>query len=220
MSWIDAEIVLVSLAAMFSPTTLSFSVLALVLGDRPLRTGVWFYLGAFTATLAVGIVAAFVLGDIAASDGTQPKTWVAVLDIIGGALLLIYVVIFLRRPRDPARAQSMIEKMSARCLCAGHCGRRCGCSAGKSGWLHPDRSQGHLGAEPERGPVRRRLAVLHLGLAVAAGARAGLHPGCTATGRSGSSVGRAAFSSEMGGRSQRRSSCSWLPRSFETASPG
>ena len=113
MSWIDAEIVLVSLAAMFSPTTLSFSVLALVLGDRPLRTGAWFYLGAFTATLAVGIVAAFVLGDIAASDGPEPKTWVAVLDIIGGALLLIYVVIFLRRPRDPARAQSMIDKMSA-----------------------------------------------------------------------------------------------------------
>ena len=113
MSWIDAEIVLVSLAAMFSPTTLSFSVLALVLGDRPLRTGAWFYLGAFTATIAVGIVAAFVLGDIAASDGPEPKTWVAILDIIGGALLLIYVVIFLRRPRDPARAQSMIEKMSA-----------------------------------------------------------------------------------------------------------
>jgi hypothetical protein len=98
---------------MFSPTTLSFSVLALVLGNRPLRTGAWFYLGEFTATLAVGIVAAFVLGDIAASDGPEPKTWVAVLDIIGGALLLVYIVIFLRRPRDPARAQSMIEKMSA-----------------------------------------------------------------------------------------------------------
>jgi hypothetical protein len=113
MSWIDGEIVLVSLAAMFSPTTLSFSVLALVLGERPLRTGFWFYVGAFTATLAVGIVAAFVLGDIAASDTPDPKTWVAVLDLIGGALLLIYIVIFLRRPRDPARAQSMIEKMGA-----------------------------------------------------------------------------------------------------------
>lgn len=112
MSWIDGEIVLVSLAAMFSPTTLSFSVLALVLGDRPLRTGFWFFLGAFTATLAVGIVAAFVLGDIAASDGPDPKTWVAVLDIIGGALLLVYIVVVLRRPPNPARAQTMIEKMS------------------------------------------------------------------------------------------------------------
>jgi len=112
MSWIDGEIILVSLAAMFSPTTLSFSVLALVLAERPLRTGFWFYLGAFMATLAVGIVAAFVLGDIAASDSPDPKTWVAVLDLIGGALLLIYIVLVLRRPRDPAKAQTMIEKMS------------------------------------------------------------------------------------------------------------
>jgi len=112
VSWIDGEIVLVSLAAMFSPTTLSFSVLALVLGDRPLRTGFWFYLGAFTATLAVGVVAAFVIGDVAASDKPSPKTWVAVLDLILGGLLLVYTMLFLRRPRDPARAQSMIDQMS------------------------------------------------------------------------------------------------------------
>jgi Sap, sulfolipid-1-addressing protein len=112
VSWIDGEVVLVSLAAMFSPTTLSFSVLALVLGDRPLRTGFWFYLGAFTATLAVGVVAAFVLGDIAASESSSPKTWVAVLDLILGGLLLVYIMLFLRRPRDPARAQSMIDQMS------------------------------------------------------------------------------------------------------------
>jgi hypothetical protein len=112
VSWIDGEIVLVSLAAMFSPTTLSFSVLALVLGDRPLRTGFWFYLGAFTATLGVGVVAAFVIGDIAASDKSSPKTWVAVLDLILGGLMLVYIMLFLRRPRDPARAQSMIDQMS------------------------------------------------------------------------------------------------------------
>jgi hypothetical protein len=112
MSWIDAEIVLVSLAAMFSPTTLTFSVLALVLGDRPLRTGFLFYLGAFTATLAVGIIASFLIGDIAASDTSTPKTWVAVLDLILGVLVLVYVVVFLRRPRDPARLQGMIDQMS------------------------------------------------------------------------------------------------------------
>jgi hypothetical protein len=60
----------------------------------------------------VGIVASFVLGDLAASSTSTPKTWVAVLDLILGALVLVYVVIFLRRPRDPARTQSMIEKMS------------------------------------------------------------------------------------------------------------
>jgi hypothetical protein len=67
MGWIDAELALTAVAAMLSPTTLSFSVLALVLGDRPLRTGVWFYLGALSATLAVGVLAAFVLGNKAAS---------------------------------------------------------------------------------------------------------------------------------------------------------
>lgn len=112
MSWIDAEILLVSLAAMFSPTTLSFSVLALVVGDRPLRTGFWFFLGALTATLAVGIVAAFVLGDIAASDGPDPKTWVAVLDIVAAFALLSYIVVVLRRPPDPAKGRAMIKRMS------------------------------------------------------------------------------------------------------------
>ena len=38
---------------MVSPTTLTFSVLVLVLGDRPLRTGIWFYLGALGATLHI-----------------------------------------------------------------------------------------------------------------------------------------------------------------------
>jgi hypothetical protein len=37
-----SELVLVSLAAMVSPTTLTFCVLALVLGDHPRRTGTWF----------------------------------------------------------------------------------------------------------------------------------------------------------------------------------
>ena len=46
MGWIDAELALTALAAMLSPTTLTFSVLVLVLGERPLRTGLWFYAGA------------------------------------------------------------------------------------------------------------------------------------------------------------------------------
>ena len=66
MGWVDLELVLVSLAAMLSPTTLTFSVLALVLADRPLRTGIWFYLGAFAVTIAIGAAAIFVVGDVAA----------------------------------------------------------------------------------------------------------------------------------------------------------
>lgn len=113
MGWIDAELALTSLAAMLSPTTLSFSVLALVLGDRPRRTGCWFYVGAFTATLAIGVLAAFVLGDVAASDApSQPKTWVAIVDVVAAVLLATWVIRLLRRPRNPKRTETMVAQMS------------------------------------------------------------------------------------------------------------
>ncbi len=112
MGWIEGELALVAVAAMLSPTTLSFSVLALVLADRPLRTGLWFYLGALTATLAVGVVAGFVLGDAAASNTSSPKTSVAVLDVIASVFLIVFVVRFLRRPRDPKRVDTMVAQIS------------------------------------------------------------------------------------------------------------
>jgi Sap, sulfolipid-1-addressing protein len=112
VGWIDAELALTALAAMLSPTTLTFSVLVLVLGRRPLRTGLWFYLGAFGATLGIGVVAAFVLGD-AAADKTPstPKTWVSVVDLVLGVLLLVLVVLRLRRPPDPERVAGMVAQM-------------------------------------------------------------------------------------------------------------
>jgi hypothetical protein len=109
----DTELGLVALTAMVSPTTLTFSVLVLVLGDRPRRTGFLFYLGALGATLAVGIVAAFVIGDVAATSGSNPKTWVAVIDVLAGALLLAYGLHLLRKPPDPKTTESMVEKMSS-----------------------------------------------------------------------------------------------------------
>jgi len=112
MGWIDTELVLIALAAMVSPTTLTFSVFALVLGDRPLRTGLLFYLGALCATLAVGVVAAFVLGDAAStSSPSSPKTWVAIVDVIAAVLLLAWVVGRMRRPPDPERIAGMVEQM-------------------------------------------------------------------------------------------------------------
>jgi threonine/homoserine/homoserine lactone efflux protein len=112
LGWIDLELALTSLAAMLSPTTLTFSVLTLVLSERPLRTGFWFYLGALTATLTIGVAAAFVLGDVAASsDPSTPKTWVAILDVILGAALLTWTIRLLRRPRDPRRQAAMMEQI-------------------------------------------------------------------------------------------------------------
>ena len=112
MGWLDAELVLVALAAMLSPTTLSFSLLVLILGDRPLRTGTCFYLGALGATLAIGVVAAFVLGDAAASSGpSTPKTWVAVVDVVAAVLLAGFVVRALRRPPNEERTAGMMARM-------------------------------------------------------------------------------------------------------------
>lgn len=115
MTSVDVELGLTAVAAMLSPTTLTFTVLALVLGERPGRTGAWFFLGAFGATLLIGVVAAFVLGNAAApsnSSSETPPTAVAILDVVLGALLLVYVVRVLRRPPDPARKADAIEKTS------------------------------------------------------------------------------------------------------------
>jgi hypothetical protein len=112
VDWISAELALTALAAMFSPTTLTFSVLVLVLGKRPLRTGLWFYIGALGATLGIGIVAAFVIGNVAASQTpSTPKTWVAVVDVIAALALLFLVVRTMRRPPNPERLAGMIAQM-------------------------------------------------------------------------------------------------------------
>jgi len=112
VGWVDLELALVAVAAMLSPTTLSFSVLTLVLSDRPLRSGFWFYLGALGTTLCIGIIAAFVLGDAAASaNPSSPKPAVAILDLVAGTVLLLWIGRLLRRPRDPRRAESMLQTM-------------------------------------------------------------------------------------------------------------
>jgi hypothetical protein len=112
VGWIDLELALVTLAAMLSPTTLTFSILVLVLSPRPLRSGFWFYLGALVATTAIGVVAAFVLGDAAASsDPSTPKTWVAIFDVVAGGLIIAWVIGVLRRPRNEARMASMIDQI-------------------------------------------------------------------------------------------------------------
>lgn len=113
MGWIDAELVLVALAAMLSPTTLTFCVFALVLGERPLRTGSWFYLGAVAATLAVGVAAAFVLGDtLASSSPSTPKTGVAIADVVFAVVIVAYVLRQRNKPADPAKTAAAVDRMS------------------------------------------------------------------------------------------------------------
>lgn len=114
MGWVDLELVLISLAAMLSPTTLTFSVLALVLAPRPFRTGAWFYLGAFAVTILIGVAAAFVVGDVAApSSNGERKTWVSIFDLVAGVVLLVYVARTWRRPIGEKTTQGMVDKMTA-----------------------------------------------------------------------------------------------------------
>jgi hypothetical protein len=111
--WIYGELVLIALAAMLSPTTLMFSVLALVLGRRPLRTGLLFYGGALGATLIVGIAAAFVIGDVAASShASTPKTWVAIVDVVAALAIASWVIHVYRGPPNTARMEAAINQMS------------------------------------------------------------------------------------------------------------
>jgi hypothetical protein len=108
---VDIELALVGLVAMLEPATLGSSVLALVLGDRPLRTGFLFYIGGLGATLAVGVVGAFVLGNTAASRTSTPKTWVSVFGVISGLILLAYVARAVRRPVDPQAMARNVARM-------------------------------------------------------------------------------------------------------------
>ena len=112
MTAVTTELVLVSLAAMLSPTTLSFSVLVLVLGKRPLRTGFLFYFGALSVTLIIGVIGAFAIGNVAASPKSNtPKTPVAIIDLVAAVLILVYLWRAMRRPPDAARTQRMIEQV-------------------------------------------------------------------------------------------------------------
>src|SRR4029079_4373976 len=114
VDWVYLELVLVSVAAMLSPTTLTFSVLALVLAERPLRTGFWFYLGAFAVTVVIGVAAAFVIGDSAApSANGDRKTWVSIFDLVAGVALLVYVARTWRRPFAEKTTKGMVDRMTA-----------------------------------------------------------------------------------------------------------
>src|SRR5262249_40705953 len=97
---------------MVSPTTVTFSILAVVLSDRPLRTGWWFYVGAFGATFVIGVLAAFAIGDAAASHSPTPQTWVAMVDVVAGGLLLGYAAGTWNKPLEPAKAEAMVSRMS------------------------------------------------------------------------------------------------------------
>jgi hypothetical protein len=113
---VDIELALVGLAAMLEPATLLSSVLALTVGDRPLRTGSWFYLGGLAATMCVGVIAALALGNVAAAHGGEPKTWVSIVTLIAGVAVLgyaLYLVIQIVRRRHDRGSRARAEDQIA-----------------------------------------------------------------------------------------------------------
>ena len=108
---VDVELALVGLTAMLEPATLLSSVLALVISKRPLRTGALFYLGGLAVTLFIGVVAAFALGNRAASHTSTPKTWVSIVTILAGVAVLVYGVRLVVRQADPGQTARLSERM-------------------------------------------------------------------------------------------------------------
>jgi hypothetical protein len=109
---VQTELWLDGLVAMLSPTTLTFSVLVLVLGKRPLRSGAWFYLGALGATIIIGVIGVIALGGDVSTKSSSPKTWVCIVDIVFGLVVLFYAVRFLRSPPNPEKMASMTNQMT------------------------------------------------------------------------------------------------------------
>lgn len=81
-------------------------------GDRPVRTGSWFYLGGLAVTLSVGVLAALVLGNAAASRTSKPKTWVSIGTIVAGVGVLGYAVRLVRRPKEAAEMARVTKRMN------------------------------------------------------------------------------------------------------------
>ena len=112
MSWIDAELVLISIGAMLSPTTLTFSVLALVLGRSPASHRVVVlprrpgcdagrrHRGGVRPRRRCGL-----------ARRSSPKTWVAVFDVVAACLLLVYVARTRNRPLEQAKVDAMVARM-------------------------------------------------------------------------------------------------------------
>jgi hypothetical protein len=110
---VDIELALVGLAAMLEPATLISSSLVLVVGERPLRTGFWFYVGGLGTTLAVGVLAAFLLGNALAAPSSETRTGVLVFDLVAGTLLCLYAVLMIRRRPDPEQAARNVERINS-----------------------------------------------------------------------------------------------------------
>ncbi|MGZ4401828.1 MAG: GAP family protein, partial [Gaiellaceae bacterium] len=67
----------------------------------------------FAVTVAIGVAAAFVVGDAAApSSNGERKTWVSIFDLVAGVALFVYVARTWRRPFAEKTTKGMVDRMS------------------------------------------------------------------------------------------------------------
>jgi hypothetical protein len=110
---LDIELALVGLAAMLEPATLISSTLAVLVGDRPLRTGLWFLAGGLGVTMVVGLIGAFALGALAYAPESNPKTWVSLVSLLLGCILAGYALVVATRRRGDDQAAAIVERMQS-----------------------------------------------------------------------------------------------------------
>jgi hypothetical protein len=108
---LDIELALVGLAAMLEPATLISSTLALLVGVRPLRTGLWFLAGGLGVTMVVGLIGAFALGKLAYAPESNPKTWVSIVSLVLGFALATYALVTATRRRDRDQGSAIVDRM-------------------------------------------------------------------------------------------------------------
>ncbi len=113
------EIFLLSLLAMFNPTLLAAVTLMLLL-PNPKRLMLGYLLGAYTASISVGLVIVFALSDSGATS-TSKNTLSPAEDIVVGLLLLVVAVVLAtdrdrplrERRKDKKKAKSEGEEKEA-----------------------------------------------------------------------------------------------------------
>jgi Sap, sulfolipid-1-addressing protein len=107
------EIFLLSLLAMFNPTLLAAVTLMLLL-PNPKRLMVGYLLGAYTASISLGLVIVFALSESSATS-TSKNTLSPLEDVVVGSLLLLIAVVLATdrdRPLRERRERRKSEKQA------------------------------------------------------------------------------------------------------------
>ncbi len=139
-------IFLLSLLAMFNPTLLA-AVTLMLLTENPKRLMLGYLLGAYTASITIGLAIVFALHDSGAVS-TSKRTIGPVEDlVIGGLLLLVAYVLATDRDR-PLRERRERRKLAKQAKNGGRKRNRCRCACSAADRRGSPSSSGCCSASP------------------------------------------------------------------------